>query len=172
MDLGVGRDQMNFLPVRLKFLRITCQGDNEETPKEWTVGEIFLYEAGDKPLSPDPEAEHYYRQAREALAAYLLDPTGPHHLFPGLPAVSAERRRSQVQWPRVVEALLQAIRLSPEWEEPQQLLANAIVLGDLGNRRGGSYLFPLEPKPFHGKPHEEVKGNGPLGVGVKATRDQ
>jgi hypothetical protein len=136
---------MNFLPVRLKFLRITCLGDNEETPKEWIVGEIFLYEAGDSSHYPDPKAEHYFRQAREALAAYLLDPFGPHHLFPGLPAVSLERRRNRVQWSRVVESLLQAIRISPDWEEPHQLMGEAIVLGDLVNLREFSYLFPRKP---------------------------
>jgi hypothetical protein len=145
VDFSIGRDQMNFLPVRLKFLRITCQGNNEETPKEWTVGEIFLYEAGDKPLSPDSEAEHYYRQAQVALAAYLFDPTGPHHLFPGLPAVSVEHRRNQVQWSMVVESLLRAIRKSPDWEEPHQLMGNAMVLGDLASRGQFSYLFPRKP---------------------------
>jgi 4-amino-4-deoxy-L-arabinose transferase-like glycosyltransferase len=145
VDFIVGRDQMNFLPVRLKFLRITCLGDNEETPKEWIVGEIFLYEAGDSSHYPDPKAEHYFRQAREALAAYLLDPFGPHHLFPGLPAVSLERRRNRVQWSRVVESLLQAIRISPDWEEPHQLMGEAIVLGDLVNLREFSYLFPRKP---------------------------
>ena len=96
-------------------------------------------------LYPDPKAEHYYRQAREALATYRLDPFGPHHLFPGLPAVSVERRRNRVQWSMVVESLLQAIRISPDWEEPHQLMGKAIVLGDLVNRREFSYLCPLTP---------------------------
>ena len=61
------------------------------------------------------------------------DPTGPHHLFPG---VNLETRRKQVNWQTAIHSLQQAIQEAPDWEDPYQLFGEAVDWGELWNEGG------------------------------------
>src|SRR5207249_7488681 len=59
---------------------------------EWSIGELFVYEAADRPWAPPPAAVAVLAEARQELAHYMDDPGGPN---PRRAPVTAAHRRGQ-----------------------------------------------------------------------------
>lgn len=122
------RVQINFSPRLARYLRLTNLLPTDDPNQTFSILELFVYEAAEAPVPPDPEALRSLALANQALEHWMDEPTGPHPLFPG---ANLAFRKRQVDWPETVGRVQAVLRLAPDWEEPQQVFRKAVSYGDL-----------------------------------------
>jgi Dolichyl-phosphate-mannose-protein mannosyltransferase/F5/8 type C domain len=119
-----GRVQIRLQPRLVRYVRLTNVGDGPRG-SEWSIGELFAYEAAGAPWIPPGAAVTALAEAQAELAHYMDDPGGPH---PRRAPVTTLHRRAQVDWRRVFAAADRALAEAPEWEEAHHLYGLALAL--------------------------------------------
>ena len=139
-----GRVLVRLAPRPVRYLRIVHLGTGEPGA-QWGIGELFAYEAADRPDVPPPAAVAALAEARGELDHFMDDPGGPN---PRRAPVTYAHRRAQVDWARVFAAVGRASAAAPDWEEVHHVYGIALNASDwatdpdemvLRARRDGSW---------------------------------
>src|SRR5262249_21756858 len=104
-----GRVIVRMQPRPARFVRLIQTG-SDHPGVLWSLAEIFAYEPAETAERPAPEAAAAYETAVRELAHWMDDPWGPH---PKRTPASYERRKAQVPWAAVLEAVSQALGRAP-----------------------------------------------------------
>jgi hypothetical protein len=118
-----GRVLVRFAPHPVRYVRIIHLGTGAPNT-EWGIGELFVYEAADRPWSPPAPAVAALAEARAEIDHFMDDPGGPN---PRRSPVTYPHRRAQVAWARAFNAADRALTLAPEWEEAHHLYGTALI---------------------------------------------
>jgi hypothetical protein len=117
-----GRIIVRFTPRRTRYVRLTNIG--APWPAQWSLSELFVYEAAESPWSPPAAAMAALTTTSRELDHWMDDPTGPH---PMRAPATFEHRRAQVGWGAVFAAANDALAAAPDWEEAHHTYASALV---------------------------------------------
>jgi hypothetical protein len=118
-----GRVIVRMEPQPTRYVRLT-ETEPGEPGGQWSIAELFVYEAATTPWEPSPEATLAAAAAQRHLDHWMDDPDGPHPLRA---PVTYEHRRAQVPWKVVFEESNRALALAPDWEGAHQLYGRALA---------------------------------------------
>jgi len=119
-----GRVLVRLTPRPTRYVRFTQRG-SAPPGSEWSIGELFAYEAAEAPWAAPAAAVAALEEARQEFGHYMDDPGGPN---PRRAPVTEAHRRGQVSWRRVFAAADRALALAPEWEEAHHLYGLALAV--------------------------------------------
>jgi hypothetical protein len=114
-----GRVVLRMPPRPARYVRVVSSD-----PAGLGISELFAAEVTAETWRPPPPAQAALDEAARGLAHWADDPTGPH---PRRAPVTLVHRQGQVPWATVFAGIDRAIRLAPDWTEPQHLYAQALA---------------------------------------------
>ena len=119
-----GRVLVRMRPRAARHVRLTTLG-TADAGARWRVGEVFAYQAADRPPAVAPAAREALAVADRELDHWMDDPGGPH---PFRTPTYYEVRRRQVRWAEVFAAASRTLDQEPAWEEAHHVYARALRL--------------------------------------------